>query len=267
MSSENQLDLQAAADELGVHYQTAYRWVRSGKLPAHVVGGRYVVERAAVEAVGSARVQPQAPPPPSSRRMAAAAQRAHTALVVGDEAAARQLIVGLVDEGATVIDVIQSVIVPPLVRIGADWHAGRLTIWVEHRASAIVERILGGLATNPRGRRRGTVMVAAVSGDFHSLPTSMAAVALRDDNWAVEHLGANMPPDELVRFCAEHGVDVAVLSSTNPDTAALAEETADRLREAGTPVVLGRPGSTLDDLISLTRSAALTGRSAATPQA
>ena len=224
MSSENQLDLQAAADELGVHYQTAYRWVRSGKLPAHVVGGRYVVERAAVDATAGpgARVQPQAPPPPSSRRMAAAAQRAHTALVVGDEAAARQLIVGLVDEGATVIDVIQSVIVPPLVRIGADWHAGRLTIWVEHRASAIVERILGGLLTNPRGRRRGTVMVAAVSGDFHSLPTSMAAVALRDDNWAVEHLGANMPPDELVRFCAEHGVDVAVLSSTNPDTATLA---------------------------------------------
>ncbi len=176
--------------------------------------------------------------------------------MAGDEPAARQLIVGLVEEGATIIEVIQQVIVPPLVRIGADWHAGRLTIWVEHRASAIVERILGGLAPNPRGRRRGTVMVAAVSGDFHSLPTSMAAVALRDDNWTVEHLGANMPPDELLRFCAEHDVDVAVLSSTNPDTAALAADTAERLRAAGTPVVLGRPGSSLDDLIASTRSAA-----------
>ena len=98
-------------------------------------------------------------------------------------------------------------------------------------------------------------MVAAVSGDFHSLPTSMAAVALRDDNWSVEHLGANMPPDELVRFCTEHDVDVAVLSSTNPETATLASETADRLSEAGIPVVLGRPGSTLDGLITQTRSA------------
>ena len=65
-----------------------------------------------------------------------------------------------------------------------------------------------------------------------------------------------MPPDELVRFCSEHDVDVAVLSSTNPDTAALAGDTADRLRAAGIPVVLGRPGSTLDDLITLTRAAA-----------
>jgi len=145
--------------------------------------------------------------------------------------------------------------VPPLVRIGADWHAGRLTIWVEHRASAIVERLLGELAPNPRGRRRGTAMVAAVSGDLHSLPTSMAAVALRDDNWAVEHLGANMPPDELVRFCAEHDIDVAVLSSTNPDTAQLAAETAARIGDAGTPVVLGRPGRTLDDLVVVAREA------------
>jgi excisionase family DNA binding protein len=256
VSNEEQLDLQTAADELGVHYQTAYRWVRSGKLPAQVVGGRYLVERSALATVQSARLAPRSPSPPSAKRMAAAAERTHAALVAGDEAAARQMIVGLVDEGASVIDVIQRVIVPPLVRIGADWHEGRLTIWVEHRASAIVERILGGLAPNPRGRRRGTVMVAAVSGDFHSLPTSMAAVSLRDDNWSVEHLGANMPPDELVRFCAEHDVDVAVLSSTNPETAALASETADRLRDAGTPVVLGRPGSTLDDLITQTRSAA-----------
>ncbi len=180
----------------------------------------------------------------------------HRALVEGDEATVRTIAHGLIDEGASIVDVIQQVLVPPLVRIGADWHAGLLTIWVEHRASAIVERLLGGIAPNPRGRRRGTVMVAAVTGDLHSLPSSMAAVALRADNWWVEHLGANMPPDELVRFCAEHPVDVAVLSSTNPDTAALAADTADRLRAAGVGVVLGGPGRTLDDLLSEVRAAA-----------
>jgi excisionase family DNA binding protein len=264
--SDDHVDLQTAADELGVHYQTAYRWVRSGRLDARVVGGRYQVPRSALAAVESARLTPQAPRPPSARRLASAAERAHAALVDGDEATARQLIVGLVEDGASIVEVIQLVIVPPLVRIGADWHAGKLTIWVEHRASAIVERILGGLAPNPRGRRRGSVMVAAVSGDFHSLPTAMAAVALRDDNWSVEHLGANMPPDELLRFCAEHVIDVAVLSSTNPETAELAADTADRLRAAGTPVVLGRPGSTLEDLIASTRSAASGVTSGVRPQ-
>ena len=105
-------------------------------------------------------------------------------------------------------------------------------------------------------------MVAAVSGDFHSLPTAMAAVALRDDNWSVEHLGANMPPDELLRFCTEHAIDVAVLSSTNSSTAELAADTAERLRDAGTPVVLGRPGSSLEDLLVTTRAAAREAASA-----
>jgi excisionase family DNA binding protein len=253
--ADEQVDLRSAADELGVHYQTAYRWVRTGKLPARLVGGRYMVGRADIAELSAARAVPRAPTPPGARRTARSAERAHDALVGGDEASVRQLVRGLVDEGAPVIDVIQEVLVPPLVRIGADWHAGRLTIWVEHRASAIVERLLGELAPNPRGRRRGTAMVAAVSGDLHSLPTSMAAVALRDDNWAVEHLGANMPPDELVRFCTEHDIDVAVLSSTNPDTAQLAAETAARIGDAGTPVVLGRPGRTLDDLVVSAREA------------
>ena len=150
----------------------------------------------------------------------------------------------------------QDVIVPPLVRIGQAWRDGELTIWVEHRASAIVERILGEIAPSPRGRRRGTVVVASVRGDHHSLPTSMAAVTLRADNWHVEHLGADMPPDELLRFCAEHNIDVMVISSTNPDTAELAAETAQRREKAGTPCVLGAPGRTLDDLVSLVRTAA-----------
>jgi excisionase family DNA binding protein len=249
------LELQRAADELGVHYQTAYRWVRTGKLPAQLVGGRYRVTQADISDMAQRRAAPKAPPPPSTLRMDRAAERMHDALVNGDEAAVQSVARELIDEGASVVDVIQQVLVPPLVRIGTDWHNGLLSIWVEHRASAMIERLLGGIAPNPRGRRRGTVMVAAVTGDLHSLPSSMAAVALRDDNWWVEHLGANMPPDELVQFCAEHPVDVAVLSSTNPDTAELAADTAQRLIESGVGVVLGAPGRTLDDLIVLTRAA------------
>ena len=253
------VDLQSAADELGVHYQTAYRWVRTGKLPAHLVNGRYEVAPADIVSMSERRTAPKAPTPPTTKRMERSAERVHDALVRGDEPSVRQLVRSLVDEGASIVDVIQDVLVPPLVRIGADWHDGRLTIWVEHRASAIIERLLGELSPNPRGRRRGTAMVAAVSGDLHSLPTSMAAVVLRNDNWAVEHLGANMPPDELIRFCAEHDVDVAVLSSTNPETAELAATTARELHAAGTPVVLGQPGRTLGDLVVEARAALAAG--------
>jgi MerR family transcriptional regulator, light-induced transcriptional regulator len=99
-------------------------------------------------------------------------------------------------------------------------------------------------------------MVAAVSGDRHSLPTTMATVALREANWHVHHLGADMPGDEIVRFCAEHPVDVVVLSLTNPDVAELAGDTARRLRHTGTPAIVGGPGRRLDELVAEVSEAA-----------
>jgi excisionase family DNA binding protein len=78
------LDLQRAADELGVHYQTAYRWVRTGKLPAELVDGRYRVALADISEMTARRSTPKAPPPPSTSRLDRAAERMHSALVSGD---------------------------------------------------------------------------------------------------------------------------------------------------------------------------------------
>lgn len=255
-TDDDRIELQEAADSLGVHYQTAYRWVRTGRLPAQLVGGRYLIDRAALERVDQERWTPRRPTTPSRARLERQAEAAHVALRDGDEATVRAIARGLVDDGARLADVVQSVFVPPLRAIGQAWHDGALPIWVEHRASAIVERTLGELSPNPRGRRRGVAMVAAVSGDRHSLPTTMAAVALRNVNWYVHHLGADMPGDELVRFCAEHAVDVAVISVTNPEVASLAASTAQQLRQAGTPTVVGGPGRSLDELVDVVTAAA-----------
>lgn len=243
------LELDDVAEEAGVHYQTVYRWVRAGKLPAEVVDGRYRVARHELDAFLEDKRRPRRPQPPGTPRLERAAEKMHTALSTGDELVARDLARALVVERVPLADLIQQVLVPPLQRIGQDWHDGKLSIWIEHRASAITERILGEVAPRPRGRRRGTVMVAAVSGDRHSLATTMAAVVLRDNNWGVHHLGADMPPDDLVGFCDEHDVDVAVLTVVNPACGDLAEQTADRIRAAGTSVVVGGPGRTLDDLV------------------
>ncbi len=246
---DHQLELQEAADALGVHYQTAYRWVRNGRLPARLVGNKYVVFRRDIESLDASRRTPIAPAAPGRRRIDRQAERMHEALLAGDEATVRKIARQLVDDGTGIVELIQSVVAPGLRHIGQAWHDGELTIWVEHRASAIVERSLGELAPNPRGRRRGTAMVAAIAGDVHSLPTTMAAVALREANWHVEHLGADMPGDELVRFCAEHDVDLAVISVTNPDVAEIADETAELLRAAGTYTIVGGPGRSLDELV------------------
>lgn len=43
------MNLKQAAAVIGVHYQTAYKWVRSGELIAVRIGGRYEVSEAAIE--------------------------------------------------------------------------------------------------------------------------------------------------------------------------------------------------------------------------
>lgn len=255
IETEDHLELQQAADLLGVHYQTAYRWVRNGRLPARSVDRRYVVLREDLEALQTSRSTPAPPAPPSPRRIERQAESMHDALVTGDEPAVRKIARQLVEDGTGLVEVIENVFAPPLRRIGQAWHDGEVTIWVEHRASAIVERTLGELAPNPRGRRRGTAMVAAMSGDQHSLPTTMATVALREANWHVHHLGADMPGDELVRFCDEHEVDVAVISVTNPDVSDAAHETAGQIRQGGCAAIVGGAGRSLSQLLDDAREA------------
>ena len=250
------LDLQDAADRMGVHYQTAYRWVRAGRLPASLVDGRYAIDLADLETFDAARHAPRPPAAPHADRLQRSADRVRDDLLAGREADVRKLTRRLVDEGSSVVEVIQVLFVPALFEIGLAWQRGQISIWEEHRAAAIVERVIGDLAPNPRGRRRGVAVVAAVAGDRHGLPTTMAAVALRNDNWTVEHLGADLPEAEILQFCADREVELVALTVTTPDVADRADALAERLRAAGVSAIVGRPGLTLDDLVEQARQRA-----------
>jgi excisionase family DNA binding protein len=250
------IDLQTAAERLGVHYQTAYQWVRSGRLRAQRVRGRYQLNPDDVDRLARQRARPA---PRRTRRPRAGfeklALRAYDALVGGDERSLRDLIDRLARDGTPMTTITQEILVPAIHRIGTGWHDGVVTIADEHRASAIVERILGDHYPTPRGRRRGTVAVAALAGEHHALPTSMAALALREDNWHVHHLGADLPAEELVHFCRETPVDLVVLTTTTDATRPAAAACAERLRVLGVPALIGRPGDTLTELQQRARDA------------
>jgi methanogenic corrinoid protein MtbC1 len=184
-------------------------------------------------------------------------------LLAGDEPRARDQVVGLRADGVPLVELIGELVVPVLRAIGEGWVAGRVGIPEEHRATAIVERLLGELAPRPRGRRRGRAVVAALSGDRHSLPTAMAAAALREDRWNVEHLGADVPPDDVLRFATAAGADLVVLSVTVPEHAGAADLTARRLARAGIPAVVGGPSRTLEELLTEARAQAPAARARA----
>jgi MerR family transcriptional regulator, light-induced transcriptional regulator len=251
------MQLRGAADALGVHYQTAYAWVREGSLPARKVGRGYVVEDADVAALAQRRRLGSLPAHRIGvRDWPAQAGQLYTAIVAGQETHARHWL-GRLAAGVTLVDLCEHVIAPALRRIGDDWAAGQVSIAQEHRASAICERLIAQHTAQPGGRPRGRAVVATPPGERHGLPALMAAACLRQDRWLVHHLATDLPVAEVTRLAAAVGADLVVFSSATPHGARRARAAA-RAAAAADPhphALAGQPGDSLRDLIQLARSA------------
>lgn len=248
--------LQEAADHLGVHYQTVYRWVRSGDLQVAKERGAYDVSVSEIERFrGVLEAAAKPPERVEVRSWGRHVERLLAALMIGDEGDARVTWDRLVDGGVPVTELASELIVPVMRSIGDRWHEGILSIAGEHRATAIVERLIGTVSTSPRGRPRGCAVVVAAIGDTHSLPTALAAAALRSDRWRVHHLGAGVPDADLVSFSVDANADLVVVSVTST-LAVTPPDVAEPLRNAGIAVLVGGPGRTLEELLHLARDAA-----------
>ena len=246
------MDLREAAGALGVHYQTAYWWVRQGLLPARKVGRGYAVSEADVAALAARRRLGAEPARPIRvRDWAAQSAALYAALASGEETAARHQVERLA-AGVRVIDLCEKVIAPALRRIGDDWAAGRISIAQEHRASAICERLLAAHARQPAGRPHGTAVVATPPGERHSLPALMAAACLREDRWLVHHLASDLPVEEVTRLADQAGARLVVLSSAMGQTAWQAEQAAEAIAATHPHlnVLTGRPDDRLHDLLA-----------------
>ncbi len=238
------LTLQEAADVVGCHYQTLYRRVRNGDIPALVAGGSYRIRREDLDAWLEERDQRAgAVPDRGQRDWPGQADRLFSHLITGDTDAARQQIDRLLGGGASVAEFCDSLFGPILYRIGDLWRKGDLTIADEHRASRTVEALLERVLTaRPKpGPKLGSVVVAAPRGDRHSLPGLMVTVGLRADGFVVHHLGADLPSAEIVDMARRESADLVALSCSTEEREGIAEAIA-AVRDAGFPVLVGGSG-------------------------
>ena len=250
------MKMSEAAERLDVHYQTAYRWVREGVLPARKVGGSYELDAADVDAFAARR----ATPAPARRRLAvrdweAQAERFHGLLVEGEEREARALVARLHDGGVPVIDVCERVLAPALRRIGEEWADGEVSVAEEHRAAAICERILAPLAVPGPGRPRGVCVVATTPGETHRLPGLMATAVLREAHWRVHHLATEVPLESLRALVRSVGANLAVFSVAYADAEAPARRMARMLAHDGVAVLVGTAGTSLRELLDRSEEA------------
>jgi MerR family transcriptional regulator, light-induced transcriptional regulator len=236
-SISRSLTLQQAADRLGVHYMTAYRYVRTGRLPAFKVGVQWRVNADDLAPVKSGRRGVGGGP----RRWAV--DQVADRLVAGDEPGVWALVEATLASGAEPADIHLDLLSPALRSIGGRWESGELSVADEHRASVVAQRIVGRLGPMfaRRGRRRGTVVLGAPPGELHSLPGAMVADELRAARFEVVDLGANTPAESFADAARAAVRLVAVIvGATVPADKPIAEVIAAvRGVVAGVPVLVG----------------------------
>ena len=232
--------LQEAADELGVHYMTAYRYVRLGLLDATKVGGAWQISSSALDVFRDG----SAAGPVEAGSDAPWAARLEARLVDGDAQGAWGVVEAAMTSGADVRSVYLDMIAPSMVHIGARWAAGEFDVAVEHQATVIVMRIIGRLGSRcvRRGRSRGSLVIGAPIGEYHALPTAMLGDLMRLNGWDVTDLGANTPSASFLHAARRIPDLVAVgFSVTHIDHLAAVHECCSVIRQElpDVPVVLG----------------------------
>lgn len=197
------VSLHEAARRLKVHYMTAYRYVRSGRLPAYQEDGEWRVLVSDVQAFAAARKQRPAKggsrAKHGSRPAADWAGRFEQCLLLGDEVGAEHLLDDALASGHDLFSLYLEVVSPALVAIGERWQRGDLQIHEEHRASTIVSRLFARVSSRfaHRGPSRGTVVVGGPSGERHALALTMVADLLRSRGWTVSDIGTDVPAESF----------------------------------------------------------------------
>jgi MerR family transcriptional regulator, light-induced transcriptional regulator len=246
----DELNLKQAARRLGVHYMTAYRYVRQGRLAAERCGTTWQVSPAAVEQLLAERAATgpwsQLGPSPGRRpgRGVDWAGRLTPCLLAGDEAASWRVVQAALAAGHPATFCYVDMLSTALANIGARWDAGEISVADQYVATAVATRIVArlGAASRRPGRRRGGVVFGAPLGEHHGLPVSIAADLVRLAGFSVLELGANVPPAAFAAAARRTPRLVAVgIGITVSGSIGAAQDAIDAVRDVDVevPVIIG----------------------------
>jgi MerR family transcriptional regulator, light-induced transcriptional regulator len=109
-------------------------------------------------------------------------------------------------------ELVTTVVLPFMRRVGDEWHAGRLSIAQEHLASAVLRNLLGGLVRlYAREQPSRRLLFATLSGERHEFGVLAGAMIAAAGGLGTLYLGPDIPARQIVDASTRAAVDVVVV--------------------------------------------------------
>jgi excisionase family DNA binding protein len=239
----SELNLKQAAAALEVHYMTAYRYVRTGRLPAQRAGNGWVIRPDDLASFAGHRTG-DGPGPGQRREVTDWRGRLRSTLVVADETAAWRVLEGALAAGYRPADCYLDLLVGAIDDISGRCALPDAPVAELYLATATAARLVARLGARFRrpGRDRGTVIFGAPLGEHHTLAISVVADLVRMEGFNCLELGANVPPEAFAGAAGAAYRLIAVgISVTTEDNIDAVRQSVKAVHSASSsvPVVLG----------------------------
>ncbi|MEO8224879.1 MAG: B12-binding domain-containing protein [Gammaproteobacteria bacterium] len=131
---------------------------------------------------------------------------------------------------------VRDVVAPVLREAGNRWHRGELSVVQEHMLSGVVRRQMSYALDRHLATADGpTILFTTLSGERHEMGGLMGAVLAASEGFRCIYLGPDLPPAEIVRFCARRRVDALALSLVTQPHVIDAHGQLNELRNAVAP--------------------------------
>ncbi len=158
------------------------------------------------------------------------------AIVEGDEERSRRAARELISRGVEPREIVSSVMVPAMRRVGELFERGEyfipeLVLSAEAFRAAMEEvrpALRGGGAP-----ARAVVVLGTVRGDIHELGKNLAAVVFEAEGFEVVDLGVDVPPEKFAEAVEKYGAKVVGMSALMTTTMLEQRNVVEELKRRG----------------------------------
>lgn len=152
-----------------------------------------------------------------------------SALLEGDRRSCISITEKIISENTPVKEIYLNLFQRALYQVGELWERNRISVSVEHMATAIVEGLFTLVypmifSAEHTGKK---AVISCLANEFHQIGAKMVADIFELNGWDGYFLGANVPVEELIKFIDDKKPDLLGLSLSIYFNMNILEETLD----------------------------------------